>query len=95
MIDTDLTAVSTHGWFADEGKQVDLLRAVGTFGWYGITVGDLVEFFKTQNFTLIISRLKEMGLEINRVEEIDPVEIMTNLSNTVEIRTTKEFNLTR
>jgi hypothetical protein len=92
---TDLTAVSTHGWFADDGKNVDLLRAVGTYGWYGITVGDLVDFFQTQDFTLIISRLREMGLEINMVETIDPVEIMLNLDNTLEIRTTKEFNLTR
>lgn len=92
---TDLTAVSTHGWFADDGNNVDLLRAVGTYGWYGITVGDLVDFFQTADFTLIISRLREMGLEINLIEEIDPVEIMTNMSNTVEIRTIKEFNLTR
>lgn len=95
MIDTDLTAVSTHGWFADDGKTVDLLRAVGTHGWYGVTVGDLVEFFKTVDFTLIVKRLEEIGLEIQTEQDIDPLEIMTDLSKTLTISRIKDFELER
>ncbi len=92
---TELTAVSTHGWFASPDFTHDLLRSVGTFGWYGVTVGDLVDFFKTVDFTLIVKRLEELGLEIHQIEDIDPVEIMTQLDASLTITPSKNFNLVR
>lgn len=92
---TELTAVSTHGWFASEGFQQDLLRSIGTIGWYGTTIGDLVEFFKTVDFTLIVSRLEELGLEIKTEFDIDTLDVMSELSRSVEITRIKDFTLER
>jgi hypothetical protein len=94
-VSTELTAVSTHGWFASEGYQQDLLRSVGTFGWYGTTIGDLVEFFKTVDFTLIVKRLEEIGLEIKTEMDIEGLDIMTVLSTPVTITRIKDFTLER
>ena len=92
---TELTAVSTNGWFASEGYTVDLLTAVGTNGWYGITVEELISTFQTANFSLLVNRLEELGLEIQTTEDINPLEIMTSRSQTVTIKTIKNFGLKR
>lgn len=74
MIGTDLESISTHGWFAGNGKAIDLLASVGVQGWYGITtedledLGDLVE---TADFILIIKRLKEMGLQMISMKDFE------------------------
>ena len=74
MIGADLESISTHGWFAGNGKAIDLLASVGVQGWYGITtedledLGDLVE---TADFILIIKRLKEMGLQMISMKDFE------------------------
>lgn len=95
MIETDLTSISTNGWYADSGKTVDLLRAVSTYGWYGITVGDLVDYFQVADFTLIIKRLEEMGLQIAASSDIGSLDITTNLEKSLQITTIKDFELKR
>lgn len=61
---TELTAVSTFGWFSDADNELDLLTSVSTFGWYGVTLKDLIDFFNTVDFGLIIDQVNELGLEI-------------------------------
>jgi hypothetical protein len=75
---TELTAVSTFGWYADESTHdIDLLTSVSTFGWYGVTLKDLIERYPTLEFGLIIDRLHEMGVEIEAIHEIENLEIKT------------------
>lgn len=82
---TDLTSISTFGWYSGEGFESDLLTAVSTFGWYGVTVQDLVEEFQTLDFGLIIDQLHEMGLEIEGVEYDMAVEITRELQKGLSI----------
>lgn len=75
---TELTAVSTFGWYTDESThEIDLLTSVSTFGWYGVTLKDLIEAFPTVEFGLIIDQLHEMGIEIEAIHEIEDLEITT------------------
>ena len=75
---TELTAVSTFGWYTDDSThELDLLTSVSTRGWYGVTLKDLIEKFPTLEFGLIIDRLHEMGLEIEAIHEIEDLEINT------------------
>ena len=82
---TDLTSISTFGWYSGEGFESDLLTAVSTFGWYGVTVQDLIEEFQTVDFGLIIDQLYEMGLEIEGVEYDMAVEITRELQKGLSI----------
>lgn len=78
MIGTELTAVSTFGWFTDtEEFDQDLLTSVSTFGWYGMTLRDLIDIYPTRNFGLVICQLKSAGLEIEQLHEIEDLEIHT------------------
>jgi hypothetical protein len=72
---TDLTSISTFGWYSGDGFESDLLTAVSTFGWYGVTAEQLVEVFQTVDFGLIIDQLNEIGLEIEGVEHQLALEI--------------------
>ena len=75
---TELTSVSTFGWFTDESTyELDLLTSVSTRGWYGVTLKDLIERYPTLDFGLIIDRLHEVGVEIEAIHEIENLEIKT------------------
>jgi len=75
---TELTSVSTFGWFTDESTyELDLLTSVSTHGWYGVTLKDLIERYPTLDFGLIIDRLHEVGVEIEEIHEIENLEIKT------------------
>jgi TctA family transporter len=89
---TELTAVSTFGWFAAEGYDVDLLTAISTFGWYGVTLEELQAFTNTVNFGLIIDQLHELGLEIEIVHEGGNTEILTSCP-LGELSMTQIFNV--
>jgi hypothetical protein len=84
MIGADLESISTHGWFAGDGKAIDLLVSIGTQGWYGITIEDLGDLVETADFVLIIKRLEEMGLQMS-----------SSLQETVRITSMKDFELKR
>lgn len=73
---TELTSVSTFGWYADESTHdIDLLTSVSTHGWYGVTIKDLIEQFPTLDFGLIIDRLHEVGVEVETIHDIENLEI--------------------
>lgn len=75
---TELTAVSTFGWYTDDSThELDLLTSVSTRGWYGVTLKDLIERYPTLEFGLIIDQLHEMGVEIEAIHEIENLEIKT------------------
>lgn len=75
---TELTAVSTFGWYTDDSThELDLLTSVSTRGWYGVTLKDLIEKFPTLELGLIIDRLHEVGVEIEEIHEIENLEIKT------------------
>lgn len=75
---TELTAVSTFGWYTDDSiHELDLLTSVSTRGWYGVSLKDLIEKFPTLEFGLIIDQLHEMGFEIEEIHEIENLEIKT------------------
>jgi len=75
---TELTAVSTFGWYTDDSThELDLLTSVSTRGWYGVRLKDLIETFPTLEFGLIIDQLHEMGVEIEEIHEIEDLEIKT------------------
>ena len=84
MIGADLESISTRGWFAGDGKAIDLLVSAGTQGWYGITIEDLGDLVETADFILIIKRLEEMGLQMS-----------SSLQETVRITSMKDFELER
>lgn len=67
MIGTDLTSVSTFGWYTDtEEYEQDLLTSVSTFGWYGITLDDIINVYPELAFGLIIDR--ELPLEVHTTQ---------------------------
>ena len=73
MISTDLTSVSTHGWYTDESAyDRDALTAVSTFGWYGISLEELIDQFNQQlGFGLTIDQIFEKQFEITRIKGIE------------------------
>jgi hypothetical protein len=76
---TALTEVSTFGWFAADGTKADLLTSISTFGWYGVEVSlvELIDFFQTVDFGLIIDQLHQLGLEIEVIHELESQTITT------------------
>lgn len=93
---TDLTSVSTFGWYSDEEYDVDLLTSISTFGWYGATLKDLIDGFPTVDFGLIIDRLHEIGFEIEEIHEIEnlSIQMLEEIGN-FEITQLINFNLKR
>jgi hypothetical protein len=94
---TELTAVSTFGWYTDDSThELDLLTSVSTRGWYGVTVKDLIEAFPTVDFGLIIDRLHEVGFEIEQIHDLENLEVTTleQIGN-FEITQLINFNLKR
>lgn len=89
---TELTAVSTFGWFTDDEHEVDLLTSISTFGWYGVTLAQLIEYFQTVDFGLIIDQLHGMGLEIEVVHELGN-QAITTACPLGDFDTTQVFNV--
>ena len=93
---TELTSVSTFGWFTDSDHSLDLLTSVSTFGWYGVTLEELIEFFGTVDFGLIIDQLNEFGLEIEIEHELGTMSIaQAKQLKDFEITQIKNFRLRR
>jgi hypothetical protein len=89
---TELTAVSTYGWYTDDEHELDLLSSVSTFGWYGVTLADLVEFFQTVDFGLIIDQIHDLGLVLEVQHELGNLEI-TQAKQLGNFEITQNFNL--
>jgi len=90
---TELTAVSTFGWYTDDSThELDLLTSVSTRGWYGVTLKDLIERYPTLEFGLIIDQLHEMGVEIEEIHEIENLEI-TQLEELGNFKITQLFDI--
>jgi|32_taG_2_1085360.scaffolds.fasta_scaffold03298_3 hypothetical protein len=59
-IGTDLTTVSTFGWFSEEDNN-DLLLSVATFGWYALlTEAEAVEVI----FDFLLCIMQSIDIEL-------------------------------
>ena len=56
---SDLTAVSTYGWYSSSGS-ADSLTAISTFGWYGFE--ELIANPDIIQFMLHVNRMVEIEL---------------------------------
>jgi hypothetical protein len=61
MIDTDLTSISTFGWF-QEKSIIEDLTPISTFGWW-FDLGDIVENPDIINFILFVNKTIEFNFE--------------------------------
>lgn len=98
---TDLTSVSTHGWFTEVPVKGYLLP-VGTFGWYYDAA--LSAKLEIINKLLRINRKLEANTSINRRSDISTIintgidlDLIINVNSEIEsiIATSKRFNLER
>ena len=62
MLDTDLTSISTFGWFQEKTIEEDL-TPISTFGWWFDIADDIVARPDIIRFILNINRILEIEFE--------------------------------